>query len=71
MEEKSQKASNELVSLARMARQLGVSRAWLKLQAIDRKVPGLLAGAKWLFVPDAVTATLAEMAREVAHADAK
>jgi hypothetical protein len=63
-------ANPNLLSLARMARRLGVTQRWLKDAADQRVVPCLKAGSRYLFSPVAVESTLAELAagREGAHA---
>ena len=50
---------SELLSLARMARRLGVTQDWLRGQADAGNVPGLLAGKRYLFNPVAVQEALA------------
>lgn len=52
----------DLLPLRRMASRLGVSSRWLKEQAELGKVPGLLAGDRWLFVPDLATTAVRSMA---------
>lgn len=51
---------NELTSLSRMARRLGVTRQWLRDQAEAGKIPCLDAGNRYLFNPEAVQEALAE-----------
>ena len=41
-------------TVARMARKLGVTQAWLKGEAESGRVPCLRAGSRFLFSPDAV-----------------
>jgi hypothetical protein len=53
---------NELLSLSRMARWLGVTQLWLRDQADAGKVPCLKAGKRHLFNPVAVQETLAAKA---------
>jgi hypothetical protein len=53
---------NELLSLARMARRLGVPIKWLRDQAESGAVPCLQAGNRLLFSPTAVQAALAAKA---------
>ena len=43
----------ELFPLRRMAARLGVTNKWLREQAEAGKVPGLRAGDRWIFAPDA------------------
>lgn len=57
----------ELLTLARMARRLGVTQQWLREQADAGKVPYLKAGKRYLFNADAVhdaVATRAAKTRE-------
>lgn len=56
------KDPRDLLPLRRMAARLGVPSKWLKEQAELGKVPGLKAGARWLFVPDIASAAVAAMA---------
>lgn len=51
-----------LLSLPRMARSLGVTQQWLRLQADAGHVPCLVAGKRYLFAPAAVQEALAVMA---------
>ncbi len=53
---------NELLSLSRMARRLGVRQQWLREQADVGKIPCLKAGNRYLFNPMAVQETLATKA---------
>jgi len=48
----------DLLSLPRMARQLGVTQQWLRNQAKMRLVPCLRAGSRFLFNPEAVEKVL-------------
>ena len=60
-----------LLSLARMARRLRVTVAWLRDEADAGRVPCLLAGTRYLFAPEAVERVLAARAAEekgVGHA---
>ncbi|TWU06880.1 hypothetical protein CA54_52820 [Symmachiella macrocystis] len=63
---------SDLLSLARMARRLGVTQDWLREQADAGKVPCLLAGKRYLFnavaVQDAVATKAAEKRQGVDHA---
>jgi len=52
----------ELLLLPRMARRLGVTCEWLRERADAGEVPCLKAGARYLFNPSAVEATLAAKA---------
>ena len=45
-----------------MARSLKVTATWLRAEADAGRVPCLKAGTRYLFLPDAVTAALAERA---------
>ena len=53
---------SDLLSLSRMARQLGVPQKWLREQADDGKVPCLKAGNRYLFTPLTVQETVAIIA---------
>lgn len=53
---------SELLSLARMARRLGVTQLWLRDEAEGGRVPCLKAGRRFLFNPEAVQETLASEA---------
>ena len=53
---------NELLSLSRMARRLGVTQEWLRHQANADKIPCLKAGKRYLFNPIAVQEALAAKA---------
>ena len=53
---------NELLSLSRMARRLGVTQEWLRDQAKAARIPSLEAGNRYLFNPAAVEETLAAQA---------
>ena len=54
--------SDEILSLARMARRLGVTSTWLRAEADAGRVPSLRAGSRYLFAPTAVELVLAERA---------
>jgi hypothetical protein len=57
------------MTLARMARRLGVTAAWLRAEADGGRVPCLRAGKRYVFSPAAVEQALARRAaQEVAHA---
>jgi hypothetical protein len=64
-------AMSELLSLARMARRIGVTQQWLQEQADAGKVPCLKAGARYLFnavaVQDAVATEAARARQGVNH----
>lgn len=60
----------DLLPLRRMAARLGVPSKWLKERAEAGEVPGLRAGNRWLFRPDAVLPAVAAMAAPV-DADAE
>jgi excisionase family DNA binding protein len=53
---------NELLSLSRCARRLGVTQQWLRDEADEGRIPCLKAGNRYLFNPDAVEAALAKRA---------
>ena len=55
-------AMDELTSLSRMARRLGVTQQWLREQADAGNVPCLKAGKRYLFNPPAVEAILVQQA---------
>lgn len=52
----------ELLSLARMARCLGVTQQWLRAEADACRVPRLKAGNRYLFNTEAVQKALADRA---------
>ena len=54
--------SDDVLSLARMARRLGVTCTWLRSEADAGRVPSLRAGNRYLFSPQAVEAVLAARA---------
>lgn len=54
--------TTELLSLARMARRLGVTQDWLRTQADAGLVPCLKAGRRYLFNAAAVQEALATKA---------
>jgi hypothetical protein len=60
-----QKAMDELLSLGRMARRLGVTQDWLRTEAEAGRVPCLKADRRLLFNPTAVQADLAVKAARV------
>jgi hypothetical protein len=64
MEFKMQKKtdSGALVSLQKMARQLGVPVKWLRDQAAAGVIPGLRAGNRWLFCPEVAVAAVRALA---------
>ena len=53
---------NDLLSLSRMARRLGVTQQWLRDMADTGQVPCLKAGNRYLFNPIAVQEALAAKA---------
>lgn len=55
-------ATPPVLPLAKMARRLRVTAAWLKSEAEARRVPCLPAGRGFLFNPEAVERVLAERA---------
>jgi excisionase family DNA binding protein len=63
---------SELLSLARMARRLGVTQDWLRSEADAGRVPCLKAGKRYLFnaaaVQDALAAKAAATLQGVADA---
>ncbi len=54
----------ELLSMARMARRIGVTQDWLREQADAGRVPCLKAGTRYLFNPVAVQEALATEAAQ-------
>jgi hypothetical protein len=58
-----QNEARGLLPLRRVARQVGVPAKWLREQAELGKVPGLRAGNRWLFLPDAVAEAIEQMAK--------
>lgn len=56
--------TSELLSLARMARKLGVAAKWLRSVAESGAVPHLSAGGRLLFHPPSVVAAVLKMASE-------
>lgn len=58
-----------VLSLARMARRLGVTQRWLRDEANAGRIPHLRAGTRYLFSPEAVERTLPERAAEEGCAD--
>ena len=53
---------NELLSLSRLARRLGVTRQWLRSQADAGEIPCIKAGNRYLFSLVAVQEALAAKA---------
>jgi excisionase family DNA binding protein len=51
---------SEVLSLARAARRLGVTGAWLRTEAEAGRLPCLRAGNRYLFDLDALTRALSE-----------
>jgi len=60
---------DELLSLARMARRLGVTQQWLRERANSAQVPCLRAGTRFLFNAEAVQEALAAEAARPLHDD--
>ncbi|MCH8037107.1 MAG: hypothetical protein IIC53_08280 [Proteobacteria bacterium] len=56
---------DDLLSLSRMARRLGVTQQWLRDEAEADRVPHLKAGTRFLFNADAVERVLAERAAQL------
>ena len=54
---------DSLLNLARMARRVGVTQAWLKAEAEAGRVPLLRAGTRYLFSEAAVREALLDRAR--------
>lgn len=52
----------DLINLIGLARELGLSRNWLKAEAVARRIPSLKAGRRLLFSLPAVKAALADRA---------
>ncbi|QDU95187.1 hypothetical protein Pla8534_29990 [Lignipirellula cremea] len=55
---------DELLSLSRLARRLGVTQQWLRSQADAGNLPCLIAGKRYLFSLAAVETALAAKAAE-------
>ena len=53
---------NEVLSLGRQARRLGVTKKWLQAEAEAGRVPSLKAGGRYLFDPEAVQKVLHDRA---------
>ena len=58
-----QNEARALLPLRRAAKRAGVPSKWLKEQAEAGNVPGLRAGNRWLFLPDAVVEAIETMAK--------
>lgn len=54
----------DVLSLARMARRLGVTQTWLRSEADAGRVPCLRAGRRYLFAAAAVESILAARAAQ-------
>jgi excisionase family DNA binding protein len=54
----------ELLTLTRLARNLGLSRDWLRREALQGRLPHLRAGRRLLFCEDAVKNALLERASQ-------
>ncbi len=61
----------QLLTLARMARRLGVTQYWLRNEAKSGNVPCLLAGTRLLFNPAAVEDHLAAIAAKSTAGDSE
>ena len=59
--------TDRVLTLARMARRLGVTQQWLRTEANAGRIPHLRAGRRHLFNPDAVEAAIAEQAAETSQ----
>lgn len=59
-----ERAMDELLTLPRMARRLGVTVGWLRAEAEAGRVPHLRAGKRFLFNPAAVQQVLAARAAD-------
>lgn len=55
----------KLVPLPAMCRRLGVTQRWLRAEAEAGRLPALRAGARLLFLPEAVEEALVQRATEV------
>ncbi len=55
-------STDQVLSLPRMARRLGVTQHWLREMAIVGNVPCLQAGKRLLFHPATVEASIARLA---------
>ena len=60
---------DDLLSLSRMARRLGVTQQWLRDEAEAGNVPCLKAGSRYLFNPPAVQEALAAQAAQTRLGD--
>jgi hypothetical protein len=60
-----------VLSLARMARRIGVTAGWLRAEADAGRVPCLRAGNRYLFSPAAVELALADRAARQQEAAAQ
>ena len=58
---------SELLTLPRMARQVGVTAKWLRAEAEAGKVPCLRAGSRFLFNSLAVKRALTKRAAKLNH----
>lgn len=57
-----------LCGLKQAARRLGVPETWLREQVVQKRVPSLKAGARWLLCVDAVNDALIAMASKAPEA---
>jgi excisionase family DNA binding protein len=55
---------DDVVTLVKLARELGVAATWLRKMAVDGKVPCVRAGKRFLFARSAVRKALATLAAE-------
>ncbi len=58
-----------LFGLKQAARRLGVPETWLREQVVQRRVPSLKVGARWLVCVDAVNDALIAMASKAPKAE--
>ena len=55
---------NRLMKTGPMARELGVTVAWLKAESDAGRIPHIKAGKRYLFEPEAVKKVLIDRARQ-------
>ena len=60
---------NELLTLPRLARRLGVSQSWLRQEAASGRIPCLAARGRYLFSESAVRSALLQRAERPKGAD--
>lgn len=58
-----------IVDLDGLARKLGLSKAWLKAEAVAGRIPSLKAGHQRIFNLDAVTQAIAKQAATATGVD--